>query len=139
MVTGYLVDTSVWQRLRRSDEVRRRLIELRRVPCYVSSLVLLESGTSARSAQEHDQIINDLVTSMHWVYFSRDVERRAVEIQRSLVERNYHRAVRLADVLIASTAEANDLTVLHYDRDFDLITEVTDIPTEWVVKRGSVD
>lgn len=138
-MTGYLIDTSAWQRLRRSVEVRQRFSDLRLEPRYISTLVLLESGTSARTPDEHDQIISDLIISSHWVYFTREIERRSVEIQRLLVARNYHRSVRLADLLIAASAEANGLTVLHYDHDFDLITEVAGIPTEWVVKRGSVD
>ena len=32
-----------------------------------------------------------------------------------------------------------DLTVLHYDQDFDLIAECTGQPTEWIVPRGEID
>ena len=35
-------------------------------------------------------------------------------------------------------AESADLIVLHYDRDYDLISEVTGQVVEWVVPRGSV-
>ena len=64
---------------------------------------------------------------------------RAVEVQDRLVERGQHRAVKLADLLVAAAAEAADLTVLHYDKDYDLIAAVTGQPVEWVVPAGSVN
>ena len=39
---------------------------------------------------------------------------------------------------IAATAERHDVTVLHYDDDYDRIAAVTGQPAEWVVPRGSV-
>jgi hypothetical protein len=34
---------------------------------------------------------------------------------------------------VAATAEARDLTVLHYDADFKLVAEVTGQHHEWIV------
>ncbi|MEV4059318.1 hypothetical protein [Nonomuraea dietziae] len=50
-----------------------------------------------------------------------------------------HRGPSIAALLIAATAEAWELTVLHYDRDFETIAEVTQQPTEWVVPPGEAD
>ena len=44
----------------------------------------------------------------------------------------------IPDLLIAAVAERNALTVLHYDKDFDLIAKVTGQSMEWVVPAGSV-
>jgi predicted nucleic acid-binding protein len=44
--------------------------------------------------------------------------------------------VPIPGLIIAATAEAAGLTLLHYDRDYDLIAEVTHQPAEWVVERG---
>lgn len=49
-----------------------------------------------------------------------------------------HRAVGIADALIAACAQRADLAIVHYDSDFDTIASVTGQPTEWVVPRGSV-
>jgi predicted nucleic acid-binding protein len=46
----------------------------------------------------------------------------------ALVRGGRHRGVPLADVLIAATAEAHGLSVLHDDKHFDLIAQVTDQP-----------
>lgn len=44
-----------------------------------------------------------------------------------------------AEVIVAACAERADLTVLHYDGDYERIAEVTGQPAQWVVPRGSVD
>ena len=42
------------------------------------------------------------------------------------------------DLVLAAIADIEELTILHYDADFDLISDVTGQPTEWVVDRGSI-
>ena len=135
-MNGYLVDTSVWHRMDQSA-VRDRVEQLH-LPTYTCLPVTLEIGVSARHADEHAELIDDLTRGAHWAAITADIERRAVQVQRLLAARNHHRAARLADLLIAVTAEAHDLVVLHYDSDYDLIADVTGQPCEWVVPRGSV-
>ena len=50
-----------------------------------------------------------------------------------------HRGVSVPDLVLAASADIEELTIVHYDLDFDLIAEITGQPTEWVVPRGSVD
>jgi predicted nucleic acid-binding protein len=45
--------------------------------------------------------------------------------------------VPIPDLLIAAAAEIAQLTVLHYDGDYDTISAVTGQPVEWVVPKGS--
>ena len=54
------------------------------------------------------------------------IEARAVEIQMLLADRGQHHAPSIPDLLIAATAELASLTVLHVDKDFDLIAAITD-------------
>lgn len=54
------------------------------------------------------------------------------------MQRGHHHAVKLPDLLVAAAAEAEGLTVLHYDVDFDRIAQVTDQPCRWVVDAGTV-
>jgi predicted nucleic acid-binding protein len=63
---------------------------------------------------------------------------RAVDVLEGLAEAGHHRASGIPDLLIAAVAERNGLTVLHYDKDFDLIAKVTGQAMEWVVPAGSV-
>jgi predicted nucleic acid-binding protein len=42
-----------------------------------------------------------------------------------LADQGQHRAPSLPDLIIAATAELTGLTVLHLDKDFDLIANIT--------------
>jgi predicted nucleic acid-binding protein len=50
----------------------------------------------------------------------------------------HQRSVKHPNLLIAAAAEAADLTVLHYDEDYDRIAEITDQPTRWLAPAGSL-
>ena len=60
-------------------------------------------------------------------------------IRTQLAARSNHRALSLVDALVAATAEARELTVLHYDADFELVADLTGQDHQWVVRRGTVD
>ena len=63
-------------------------------------------------------------------YITPAIEARAVEIQMLLADRGQHRAPSIPDLLIAATAELARLTVLHVDKDFDLIAAITNQSVE---------
>ena len=63
-------------------------------------------------------------------YLTPQIEDRAVEVQVALAARGQHHAPSIPDLLVASTAELAELTVLHIDKNFDLIAELTGQPTE---------
>jgi len=60
------------------------------------------------------------------------VQARALEVQEILAQKSQHQRMNPA------CAEAHGATVLHYDRGFDRIAEVTGQPSLWVVPPGSV-
>lgn len=64
--------------------------------------------------------------------------RRAKKVQR-LLAANHQRGRKVPDLLIAATAESKNLTILHYDTDFDLIASATGQSCHWIVPAGSVD
>jgi predicted nucleic acid-binding protein len=63
-------------------------------------------------------------------YLTPATEDRAVEILTLLADRGQHRAPSVPDLIIAATAELAGLTVLHLDKDFDVIAELTGQPVE---------
>jgi predicted nucleic acid-binding protein len=63
-------------------------------------------------------------------YLTPAIEGQAVEILTILADRGQHRAPSIPDLIIAATAELAGLTVLHLDKDFDLIGEITGQPME---------
>jgi predicted nucleic acid-binding protein len=65
-------------------------------------------------------------------YLTPAIEDRAIEVQEILANRGLHRAPSIPDLLIAATAELGSLTLLHVDKDFDLIAAITGQPAEWL-------
>jgi len=137
MALSHLVDASVLTRLRLAPireqiESRANVGELGR-----AGISDLDIGYSARSAIEWDRFaaslgIFDLIET------TAEHVQRARQVQRMLAAK-HQRGRKVPDLLIAAAAEANGLTVLHYDGDFDRIAAVTGQPCEWVVPAGSVD
>jgi predicted nucleic acid-binding protein len=58
-------------------------------------------------------------------YLTPTMEQRAVEVQMLLADLGQHRAPAIPDLLVAAAGERAGLTVLHLDKDFELIAEVT--------------
>lgn len=58
------------------------------------------------------------------------IEDRALQVQQLLADHGQPRAPSIPDLLIAATAELPGLTVLHLDKDFELIAHVTGQPHE---------
>jgi predicted nucleic acid-binding protein len=99
----------------------------------------LEVGYAVRSSQDYDATRQELLDLLIPVTMPLRAEERARELQRDLVARGQHRGVSVPDLVLAAVADIEELTILHYDADFDLISSVTGQPTEWVVPRGSID
>jgi hypothetical protein len=137
MALTHLVDTSVLTRLRTATV--RDAIESRagRGELARAGISDLEIGYSARSALEWDRLA-DALGVFELMETTADHLRRARQVQRLLAAK-HQRGRKLPDLLVAAAAEARNLTVLHYDADFDRIAAVTGQPCEWVVPAGTVD
>ncbi|WP_342706616.1 PIN domain-containing protein [Paramicrobacterium humi] len=85
------------------------------------------ASTPKRSSTSSDSKSS---TSREHVDLTPAGEARALEVQALLVAKGHHRAPSVGDLLIAATAEAAGLTVLHVDKDFELIADVTGQPVE---------
>lgn len=135
--TRYLIDNSALSRYGLPAIVDRLGMLISRGLVGLSIVTELEAGYSARSAADYDNM-QGFLRAMIPVQVTPRAEQRARIIQERLVHAGQHRAVSVADILLAATAYEEGLTVLHYDGDFDFISEVTGQSTEWVVPRGSV-
>jgi len=129
--SGWLIDKSALARLAHCSETelwRQRVIH---GLIHISTVTLLEVGFSARS--ESDWIAlqgNPPITDMPTESVTPRVETRALEVQQLLARAGTHRAPGPADLLIAAIAEIAGLSVLHVDKDFELIAEVTGQPMD---------
>ena len=122
----WLIDKSAIARLHLASDAGDWASRIERGLVRISTVTRLEVGYSARSATDHRSLLTDPpIASMPVEYLTPRIEDRALELQSILAERGQHRAPSVSDLLIAATAELVELTVLHVDKDFELIAEVT--------------
>ena len=104
---------------------------------HITTLTLLEAGYSARPSGDLLRILRGPpLVPMPVEYLTPAIEDRAVEVLASLAERGQHRAPSLPDLFVAATAERAGLTVLHVDKDFELIAGITRQPLERLVTQA---
>jgi len=126
VTTAWLIDKSAIGRLHLAVDADAWADRIERGLVRISTVTRLEIGFSARSGADHRSLFTEPpITSMPIEYLTPMIEDRAVEIQSALAEREQHRAPSIPDVLIAATAELAELTVLHMDKDFELIAAIT--------------
>lgn len=101
------------------------------------AIIDLEVLYSTRNAEDHAQVRARRALAYERVALDEAIFERAIEVQGQLARTGRHR-IPIPDLVIAAAAESAQLVVLHYDRDFDVIAEVTGQPTEWVVAPGAV-
>jgi len=101
-------------------------------------VVEFELGWATRSSAEFDRVRTDRSEGYEWLATHDDDWHRALEVQAELWRGGRIRAVGFPDLLIAAVAEREQVTLLHYDGDFDLIGEVTTQRMQWVVARGTI-
>ena len=125
-MTGWIIDKSALVRLDTSPDFDLWGSRIERGLMRITSLTLLEVGYSARSAADlRLRTERPPIALMPVEYLTPPVEDRAVDVQGLLAERGQHRAPSVPDLLLAAAAELADLTVLHLDKDFELIADVT--------------
>jgi len=125
-VTTWLIDKSALVRLTAGPDAPQWVDRIGRGLVHVTTLTLLEVGYSARSGADlRESARRPPLSLMPVEYLTPAMEQRAVEVQMMLADQGTHRAPGAPDLLVAATAERAGHTVLHLDKDFDLIAEVT--------------
>jgi predicted nucleic acid-binding protein len=130
-VSAWLIDKSALVRLTASPDAAGWAERVERGLVRIATLTRLEIGYSARSGPEFRAGLRQPpMSSMPVEYQTPATEDRAVEILALLADRGQHRAPSIPDLIIAATAELAGLTVLHLDKDFEIIAAVTGQPVE---------
>jgi predicted nucleic acid-binding protein len=148
-LTGYrqalLLDNSAWARAmdeRLAGAPRKRFdAALTEGELWTCPPSLLEMLYSARDEAQFGAIAGELGSLLH-APLSAEASARAVSAQAELAAApGVSHRVKPVDLLIAAVAASNELGVLHYDRDYDAISEHTSLSfaSIWVAPRGSID
>ena len=100
---------------------------------------LLEAGWSARNATDHDELLTDLL-ELPYLTVDANVESAALAAQSDLARRGHHRSASPSDLLIAACAHVHAAGVLHYDRDYDHLVELTSLnfESQWLAAPGTL-
>jgi predicted nucleic acid-binding protein len=130
-VTDWLVDKSALVRLGDSPDAEEWANRIQRGLVRITTMTRLEVGYSARTAaQARAAFSSPPVSAMPVEYLTPAIEDRALEVQQLLAGKGQHRAPSIPDLLIAATAELAGVTVVHLDKDFELIAKLTGQPVE---------
>jgi predicted nucleic acid-binding protein len=97
-----------------------------------------EALYSARDPAEYERIMTDRSTAYEHLPIDDEHWTLAFRAQHRLAESGRHRAVGIADLLTAVVAAQHRLTIVHYDADFEIAAEVTDVNHRWVAERGTL-
>ena len=130
-MTAWLIDKSALVRLATSPDAATWANRIERGQVRITTVTRLEVGYSARTGTDlRDGLRRPPLAAMPVEYLTPAIEERALEVLALLADRGHHRAPSIPDLLIAATAELADLTVVHHDKDFDLIAQITGQPLE---------
>ncbi|GAA3616004.1 PIN domain nuclease [Streptomyces chitinivorans] len=130
-VADYLVDTSALARMllrQATEEWEQRMGAGLIALCDLTELEVLYS---ARSGKDREAV-QDRLNQFAWCPMPDGVYRRARVVQRELTAKGEHRSAGPVDLLVAAAAEEAELTLLHYDRDFETIARTTGQPVRMI-------
>ncbi|MFG2143908.1 PIN domain nuclease [Streptomyces sp. NPDC048696] len=138
MSERYLIDKSALARWEQDavadvlDPLHERGLLCVAGPVYIEVVYSARDGQDARRVRER-------LRGFDYLLCPDEVWDSAIEIQEKAIAKGNHRALSLADLVIAAIAQRHQVTVLHYDQDYDQIAELTGHPNRWVVAAGSAD
>ena len=132
-MTDWLIDKSALWKLPQSPDYEVWLDRINRGTVWAGLPTKLEVAVSARDPQHWPTLRHNLLEPLLDAAATPRSEAVAVEIMEALLGARLHRCVPLPDVMIASLAVVGHLTVLHHERDFDLINQVYgESAVEWL-------
>lgn len=130
-VAGWLIDKSALVRLADSPHAGKWVERINEGYVHLSTITRLEVGYSARSGAELTKAMaSPPLSKMAIEGLTPAIEELAWQSLQLLAKKGQHRAPSLADLMIAATAQLCGLTVLHLDKDFDLISKATGVQVE---------
>ncbi|MCW2529591.1 MAG: hypothetical protein JWM76_4451 [Pseudonocardiales bacterium] len=124
-VNSWIIDKSALVRLADSPDAATWANRIERGLVRITTVTRLEVGYSARTGgQARAAMRSAPLAAMPTEYSTPSIEDRAVQVQLLLADQGHHRAPSIPDLLIPATAELVGATVLHVDKDFELIAGV---------------
>ena len=134
----FLIDTSAAARMANPD-VAERLAPLIEGGVVATTASLdAEALYCARGANEYEELWHDRRLAYEYAPTNDEHWQAALNAQRALARTGRHRSVGVHDLLTAVLAAAHNLTVVHYDSDFETAATVLAFEHRWVLPRGAL-
>jgi predicted nucleic acid-binding protein len=122
----FLADTSMVVRLQRGRDIEERWVDAVAAGLVgVCPVVEAELVRATLSKADRDGLRSQLRSLFGWHPVPDDAWRFVERVQDSLVDLGQHKGPSVVDLLVAATADAWGLTVLHVDADFEAIARVS--------------
>jgi hypothetical protein len=133
-----LADTSVWARLAK-PALGWFAAAVEDGQIAVCDQVAMEVLFSTRDSADF-RATEDALLACPWLRIEPADWDEARRVFRLLADQAplHHRQVKIPDLLIAAVSARNDLTVVHYDRDYEIIGAITGQRTRWAAPPGSL-
>lgn len=133
-----LVDTSAWARAEHPATRDSWLAALLGNRLRLSPIVRLEILLSTRNGSGFDQLAEHL-DAIRPAPLSTSVIRAAEAAMRALAHRSAGaQRMPIVDYLVAAAAQELGAAVIHYDRDYDTLTEVLEFESIWLAPAGTL-
>ena len=130
-MTDWLIDKSALIHLGHSPDAAEWAARIERGLVRIATVTRLEVGYSTRSGADlRVDLRRPPMSAIPVEYQTPAIEDRSVEVLTLLADRGQHRASSIPDLIIAATAELSGLTILHVDKDFEIIARITGQPVE---------
>jgi predicted nucleic acid-binding protein len=138
LIARHLIDTSAAARMTH-PEVAARLAPLIEAGLVATTAQLdAEALYSARDPADYEQLRSDRRLAYEYLPTNDEHWQTALGAQRQLASTGRHRAVGMTDLLIATLADAHDVTLIHYDADFEIAAEILPFRHQWVLEQGTI-
>ena len=135
-----LADTSAWTASPRSHDAAAAFDHLLATGAIATcEIVKLELLRTAQDWPEFMRMRSGLDDLQH-APISNEVWQRATDVFEAFAKQGplHHRRVPAPDLLIAAAAELAGMCIVHYDRHFELIADVTGQPVRAIAPLGSL-
>jgi predicted nucleic acid-binding protein len=124
----FLADTSMVVRLRRGQDIQPHWVDAVRAGLVgVCPVVEAELVRATASKADRDDLRSKLRLLFGWHPMPDNAWLFVERTQDALVDLGQQKGPSVVDLLVAATADAWGLTVLHVDADFDTIAKVAPI------------
>ena len=135
-----LADTSAWTAKHRNEAVASEfdawVLDGGISTCDVVRFELLRTAVDF----EHFALMRENLEALRSASMGPRVWHRALDVFELFAMQGplHHRRIRWPDLLVAAAAERAELPLLHYDRHFELIAEVTGQPVRAIAPLGTM-